>query len=39
MPSWAQRLTVFWGHLEELGDLGCAQVLGLGCLEQRALPL
>jgi hypothetical protein len=28
-----------WGHLEELGDLGCAQVLGLGCLEQRALPL
>jgi hypothetical protein len=27
-----------WGHLEELGDLGGAQVPGLGCLGQRALP-
>jgi hypothetical protein len=27
-----------WGHLEELGDLRCAQVLGLGCLDQRPLP-
>ena len=27
-----------WGHLEELGDLGCAQVPGLGWLEQCALP-
>jgi hypothetical protein len=27
-----------WGHLEELGDLGGAQVLGFGWLGQRALP-
>jgi hypothetical protein len=27
-----------WGHLEELGDLRGAQVPGLGCLGQRALP-
>src|SRR5215211_3389791 len=27
-----------WGHLEELGDLRCAQVPRLGCLGQRALP-
>jgi hypothetical protein len=27
-----------WGHLEELGDLRGAQVLGLGRLGQRALP-
>jgi hypothetical protein len=27
-----------WGHLEELGDLRCAQVPGLGWLGQRALP-
>jgi hypothetical protein len=37
MPSWAQRLTVL-GHLEELGDLGGAQVAGLGWLGHRALP-
>src|SRR5215217_7040729 len=28
-----------WGHLEELSDLRCAQVLRLGRLEQRALPV
>src|SRR5215208_5286355 len=27
-----------WGHLEELGNLGGAQVPGLGWLGQRALP-
>jgi hypothetical protein len=27
-----------WGHLEELCDLRGAQVPGLGCLGQRALP-
>jgi hypothetical protein len=27
-----------WGHLKELGDLRGAQVLGFGCLGQRALP-